>query len=234
MLNDLSSLTSFLYYDSNTILNEFEKPTMGMAYKGVTDYFGKILPTILNGINEMSYEDTPCYFDFSSMTYVSLKKGFKDIDITKSDNIANELNFQPYRNLSTLGLVIPPSYPEAYEDIHETIERPVSRPDGKQVCNLLREQRIQLAKANNILFESVECPSTGPCAGTCAKCDAEAEYLRRQMKKIPEDKRVYPQFDPKCSGTDVTIDKGSIGEGEVFGQPAWLTELLYKKVSPRL
>ena len=54
-----------------------------------------------------------------------------------------------------------------------------------------------IAAANGIDFESEECPSVGPCAGTCAQCDSEAEYFRREMSKIPEEKRVYPQFDVK-------------------------------------
>ncbi len=79
----------------------------------------------------------------------------------------------------------------------EMVERQLARIDGKQVCNLLRKQRIKLAEANNILFESEECPSTGACAGTCPKCDQEAAYLRECLEKIPEEKRVYPQFDPE-------------------------------------
>jgi len=79
----------------------------------------------------------------------------------------------------------------------EMVERQLARIDGKQVCNLLRKQRIKLAEANNIPFESEECPSTGACAGTCPKCDQEAAYLRECLEKIPEEKRVYPQFDPE-------------------------------------
>jgi hypothetical protein len=52
---------------------------------------------------------------------------------------------------------------------------------------------MRLAEANNIVFESPECPSMGPCAGICAKCEEEAAYLRAEMEKIVMDKRVYPQ-----------------------------------------
>ena len=229
MLNDLSGLNSLLYYESNSVFKENEKLTLQQAYDELRNYFIKILPHVLNCINNMRYKEMPGYFDFSSMSYIPLRNGFKDIDVSKNNSFSNELSFEPHPSYMTLGMVIPPSYPESYERIHETIERPVPRPDGKQVCNLLREQRIRLAEANNIPFESEECPSTGPCAGTCAKCDAEAEYLRRQMKKIPEDKRVYPQFDPTSSETANTNDNSSIGEGEIFGQPSWLVKMLYQK-----
>ena len=68
--------------------------------------------------------------------------------------------------------------------------------DGKKICNILREQRLRLAEANGIPFSSEECPSIGPCAGTCEKCDREAVYLRLEMLRIPKEKRVFPQFDP--------------------------------------
>lgn len=48
----------------------------------------------------------------------------------------------------------------------------------------------------------MECPSIGPCAGTCERCDEESGYLRKQLQKIPVEKRIYPQFDP---GEEVLI-----------------------------
>lgn len=89
---------------------------------------------------------------------------------------------------------------DAYTDStqsKEEVERMPAIPDGKEICNTLREQRIRLAKANHIPFKSEDCPSTEPCAGTCEKCDAESEYLREQLQKIPKEKRIYPQFAPE-------------------------------------
>ena len=153
------------------------------------------MPRILNGIHHM--EETPCYFDFASEEYVPLRNGFDRIDITKRNEIVSEVDFPMMRAFSTLGLICrPPSYPDEDEDVKKEIEKPVARVDGKKVCNVLREQRIRLAAANNIPFESEECPSIGACAGTCEKCDKESSYLREQLQMIPEEKLVYPQFDP--------------------------------------
>ena len=89
---------------------------------------------------------------------------------------------------------MPPDYP-GYNDIRKKeIERTHARTDGKEICNYLRQMRIELAKANGIKFRSEECPSLGPCAGTCAKCDQEAAYLRDKLARIPESKRVIPDF----------------------------------------
>ena len=195
---DMSKLDSVLFYDMNQMVDEFKKSTSIMGfYSAVRDELGKMMPCFLNGIHHM--HESPCYFDFSSMQYVLLKNGFNDIDSTDTANMdksSSAVDFPLQREYCTMGIILPPHYPEEGSDIKEAIERPVSRLDGKSICNMLRNQRIQLAKANNIPFESVECPSIGPCAGTCEKCDAESAYLRDEMSKIPEDKRVYPWFDP--------------------------------------
>ena len=89
------------------------------------------------------------------------------------------------------------SRPDDSKYTKEKVEELSARLDGKKVCNILREQRIKLAEANHIAFKSEESFSIGPCAGTCEKCDEESKYLRKQMQNIQEEKRVYPQFDPR-------------------------------------
>lgn len=198
MLSDLSALNSLLYYDSNRALKALGHPTtIGKAYSYVKKELEEIMISVLNDIYENRYNGC-CFFDLSSMSYVPVKEGFDE----KKSNPAiqdDEVKFPLYRNLCTLGLVCPTAYPEKNEYTKEEIERTVARTDGKIICNMLREQRILLAEANNISFESEECPSIGPCAGTCDKCDREAKYLYDQMKKIPKEERVYPQFDAKLS-----------------------------------
>ncbi len=195
LLADLSKLDSFLYYDINEKLKTFDK---GHTIDAFLDYvrsdLARLTPRVLNGIYHM--EERPCYFDFSSETYVPLREGFKSIDITQKSKIVTQTDFPVEKCFATLGNIIEPFYPEEDQYVKDEIERPVARIDGKKVCNILREQRKLLAAANNIPFESAECPSIGPCSGTCEKCDMESSYLRDQLLKIPKHKRVYPQFDP--------------------------------------
>ena len=194
MLEDLSKLDSLLYFDINKELTENPKEMKVDEFKELlTNKMGELLPHILNEINRM--REFPSYFDFNSLTYIPLEKGY-DTLIKKKIKKSTELDFKLMKEYSTLGLIMPLSYPLDDEYTKEEVERPVARIDGKRVCNILRQQRIKLAEANNIPFESEDCPSIGPCAGTCEKCDRESKYLRKAMNKIPEDKRVYPQFDP--------------------------------------
>lgn len=196
MLSDLSRLTSILYYDSEKIPETLGwNTTLSEAYDYISNELGKMMPRFLNGIYEM--RSGPCFFDFTSKEYVPLESGFDKIDISKRDKPAEDIKFPLSREFCTMGIVRPPSYPEDSRYVKEEVERPSARLDGKKVCDMLRKQRIKLAEANNIPFESEECPSLGPCAGTCEKCDAESEYLREQLLKISEEKRIYPQFDPK-------------------------------------
>ena len=195
LLGDLSYLSSILYYDSNKKLKSFDQgKTVVDFYKWITDDLGKLLPNILHGINNR-YVDS-CFFDFGSMRYIPLDKGFDEIKIAKRMKEEIKEDYPIMRNFCTLDLISFREYPDEQEGTRETVERPVPRIDGKRICNILREQRIRLAAANNIPFSSEECPSIGPCAGTCEKCDREAKFLRKQLNKITKEQRVYPRFDP--------------------------------------
>ena len=80
-------------------------------------------------------------------------------------------------------------------DKESKADKPVAREDGKDVCKKLRDYRKQLAAINNIEFSSEECSPVGPCAGTCDKCDEEAQYLSDELSKIPEEKQRIPRFE---------------------------------------
>lgn len=201
LISDLSKTDSLLFYDSNALLKGKDRVLTFDEYYGIIrSFFEESMIAILNGIYKHKYEYS--FFDFSSMSYVASNKGFKDIHLKPSDAQNQEILFPLYRNLSTLGLVCDSSYPDSGDWTKNEVERPIVRIDGKEVCDLLRKQRIRLAEANNIVFESEECPSDGPCAGTCEKCDKESDFLRKQLKKIPKEKRVYPQFDPEIIKKD--------------------------------
>ena len=54
---------------------------------------------------------------------------------------------------------------------------------GKEKCNLLREIRKQIARANDIVYLSADCTYDGPCKGTCRVCDAEIQYLENALNE---------------------------------------------------
>lgn len=195
MLSDLSALDSILYYDSDRVLDAVGlKSTVNEGFDHARDYLGDLMPTFLNGIYGM--KGKRCYFDFASMTYVPLESGFDKIKISKKEKAKEKIKFPVERRFCTLGAIAPVSYPADTDYVKYEVEKPEARLDGKKICGILRKQRIRLAEANKIPFKSEECPSIGPCAGTCEKCDMESKYLRKRLKKIPEDQRIYPQFDP--------------------------------------
>lgn len=56
---------------------------------------------------------------------------------------------------------------------------------GKEKCKMLKELRAKIAEDNGIAgFEYKDCPYQGPCDGTCPACDAEAEKLYNELKKL--------------------------------------------------
>lgn len=52
---------------------------------------------------------------------------------------------------------------------------------GKDICNQLKEIRKQIASENDITLEEHECHYDGPCKGTCPRCDAELQYLEKEL-----------------------------------------------------
>ena len=54
---------------------------------------------------------------------------------------------------------------------------------GRHTCNTLKAIRKQIAEANEIEYEPVECTHEGDCAGTCPACEAEVRYLESELIK---------------------------------------------------
>lgn len=52
---------------------------------------------------------------------------------------------------------------------------------GKSICNVLKDIRKQIAKANEIKYEPRECRHKGECLGTCPACETEVKYIERQL-----------------------------------------------------
>lgn len=190
LLSDLCSLRSFLYIDSNAMVNGSEKTDF---FNDMYSYYTSLLPMIVTEISYLKYNEN-YFFDFATMRYVSVDKGFNDVDINNINDKSYKLKNDITPSEWLCGLVPFPDYCNDSGNIKKSVESPSVRLDGKQICDLLREKRILLAEMNNIPFESEPCPSTGPCGGTCEKCDKEGEYLAKKLSEIPETKRVYPYF----------------------------------------
>lgn len=192
LMNDLSTLKSLMYINSDSLLSAIAKEdNLKNLIESADKFYSNLLPRILLGVQEM---EEVSYFDFSSMSYVPIEAGYEEIDLSAKMREIDIESIEAYRSYCTLGMPMLMQYPDDDEYTKESVESLVPRLEGKKICNCLREQRLKLAEANGIVFESKECPSSGPCAGTCYKCDTEALYLKAEMEKIPINKRIYPMF----------------------------------------
>lgn len=54
---------------------------------------------------------------------------------------------------------------------------------GKNRCEYLKEVRRRIATENEILLEQRECTFNGECSGTCPFCEAELQYLEKELHK---------------------------------------------------
>ena len=52
---------------------------------------------------------------------------------------------------------------------------------GKSICKVLKGIRKQVADANDIPYEPIECHHEGDCLGTCPACESEVSYIENQL-----------------------------------------------------
>ena len=55
--------------------------------------------------------------------------------------------------------------------------------NGKNICKELKAIRRRVADENDIPLEQHECTYDGPCDGTCPRCEAEVQYLERELHR---------------------------------------------------
>ncbi len=191
LLEDLSKLTSILYFSSDDYLSRVKiEDHEKMSISSVYDIYGSYLPTVINNIEKI--KRTTC-FDFATNSYVPISEGYL---------AAEHLNKSELDTRVTVPLVAGPPdmlgdvdseyYPNNYSRTKEDVEKVRARIDGKRICDYLRQMRIRFAEANRIDYYPETCSFTGLCAGTCERCDAEAAYLRDEFYRIPPDKRIVP------------------------------------------
>ena len=192
LLSDLTSLTTLFFIDARVILSKAEPGSKHEVVKKMeTDIYEKYLPKILYGIQELQWERA--YYDFYADGYVPLDKGCDMLKMVREykdyDPVKIEASPKPFL-MGDIRIVVDDYRHTSNQEKAEAI---APRLDGKEVCNYLRDLRMELAHANRIPFSSEECLSYGPCAGTCAKCDREATYLFDKLRRIPKEQRIYPK-----------------------------------------
>ena len=55
--------------------------------------------------------------------------------------------------------------------------------NGKEKCEQLKEIRKRIADANGIPYKTKSCTHEDDCLGTCPACEAEVNYLERELEK---------------------------------------------------
>lgn len=192
LLNNVSNLTSLLCVDTEDLLKQSKRMALHQLYQSCMDNFSNMLPKVIYEIETNMKAGEKYYYDFSTGRYIQIADAYTNIQkaISLDEKKANE--YDPVFRISCMGLLMPRL--QKSETARATVQSLMPRIDGKRTCDQLKIMRKRLAEANGIAFETVVCPSKGPCAGTCHQCDEELRYLQREMEKISEEDRVYPKF----------------------------------------
>lgn len=194
LVHDIDKLNSIHYVDADEYLKSLDRrTTMPEAIEKCQEWLNSMLPGALYEIDSKLSWGERYYYDLKAKRYISTDKAYSMILKAKPIRKKDADEFIPFQECSTLGLICEPDYPDSDEETKESVEQLHPRLDGKQVCEKLKQMRKQLAEANGIKMEFVDCPSTGPCAGTCERCDMEVRQLQEKLFKIKEEDRRYPQ-----------------------------------------
>lgn len=71
---------------------------------------------------------------------------------------------------------------------------------GEEKCELLKAIRKNIAEMNGIEHYPEQCDHEGNCPGFCPRCDMEASYLMKELKK------------KEAAGSPIRIDTESLGD----------------------
>ncbi len=98
---------------------------------------------------------------------------------------------------------------------------------GKQICDILKSIRKEIAKQYNLDYKPSECDFEGDCVGFCEKCDAELRDLERQLMKKDYGIAgfIYTQFDEdvanRCVNLVTEIKRFMRSGEELAGVPSY-------------
>lgn len=223
LLYDIDKLTSLHYVDGDKYLENLDKDTtMPEIIVECQAWLNSMLPGALFEIaNKLEWSER-YYYDLKKKRYISTNDSYSKVVKAKPIKKKQAEEFVPIQDFCTLGLLMMPDYPDPDDEAKEAVQQLHPRLDGKAVCERLKTMRQSLADENGIKFQTVDCPSSGPCAGTCERCDMEIRYLADQMSKIKEEDRKYPEF--KIGKTSVKRVDDSFQQDKYDG----VMGLLYK------
>lgn len=132
-------------------------------------------------------------------TFLFITKSFNSLLPQVIDEIKHmDTNCKYFFDTSTRHYVNIQNNPLTFDynkNLQETILYNEPKINGKEICDKLRQMRIDFAEANNINFTSEPCQYNGPCCGTCEKCEQELAYLNKQSQKL--DTIIYPHYEIK-------------------------------------
>lgn len=198
-LQDIDKLNSLHYvsiYDCIELLDN--DTTMAEMALRCGEWLNDMLPSALYEIDEKLQCDEKYYYDLKTRRYISTNNSYSKILKVKPLKKKNVDNYSPIATYELMGRTYESFNLRSISDKKAAVEQLHPRLDGKEVCETLKKMRRRLAEENNIQIEIVDCPSTGPCAGTCQQCDDEIRYLQEELMKKREVERIYSYTEVKA------------------------------------
>lgn len=199
LIQDIDKLMSIHYIGVCDCLELLDSnASMSEMVSSCGEWLNEMLPSALYEINEKLQWGKRYYYDLKVRRYISTDNSYSKVLKEKPLEKENIDNFIPVATYELMGRTYESFYLSSINDKKAAVEQLHPRLDGKEVCETLKQMRKRLAEENNIQIEMVDCPSTGPCAGTCQQCDNEIRYLQEQLMKKREVERIYSYTEIKA------------------------------------
>lgn len=194
LFTQVTGMNSLFHLDHETIQRFTSAKTTLLTYFETRKRLcEELLPNVLYAVELELSAPYHYYFDFGLHRYLKVEDPLQSIRNDWAASPEEIAEFKPNTTSlfgeSLLWIINCRKSPK------ELIETPHSRLNGKKICEQLKAMRKALAHANGLTLDIPDCPSSGPCAGTCPQCDAELCELQQLLQAIPEAERVYPQFE---------------------------------------
>ncbi len=194
LFSSLSELRSLLYLDAAELC---KLPREGDQIADVINarnrLYHELLPSAICDISTKMERGKRYFFDLCSRRYLEADGDFEQMLAAKPLTEEEILASCPEVSHILLGALMFEENPQKDKRTKQLVEKLQPRFNGKRICEQLKKMRKALLEANGLDYPMVDCPMTGPCAGTCPQCDKEIAEIQRMLSEIPSKMRVYPQ-----------------------------------------
>ena len=221
--DSLSLLPLHLFYDHhyNSRIHLFFDEALCNDSQALTTFFSleKVMSiafihskwtnmTIQNAIDDIRYRLNrrfQYFFDTRSNHYVEIQKAYNNSHQSSSIK-ENQKDLSIYVEILRCGQA--PNKFDPFDQVKlypKFIFSHQPQINGKEICQILKQIRLNVAKLYHIPYQNQDCDYNGYCSGSCEQCEKELDYLNHELIKIKNQNITHHQINNNQSSVYAKI-----------------------------